>query len=212
MTASRPHLSNTGPQLNELFEASKQDVKVLRQLLKELKRRTTPSARALCKKVENALNTDGLRQSSEQKTQRETKESSPPPQRPPSEQTVQCRNCQTSLRIPVSLKKVVYSCPTCKSEFEASFRDAILQVVWAEPRQPERGNTAMTEADARVLLGVSASADFPTIKAAWRTACQQYHPDKHQGLPERLQRATELEMKRINEAYRLLERVTALDF
>jgi hypothetical protein len=47
MTASRPHLSKTGPQLNELFEASKQDVKVLRQLLKELKRRTTPSARAL---------------------------------------------------------------------------------------------------------------------------------------------------------------------
>jgi DnaJ-domain-containing protein 1 len=107
---------------------------------------------------------------------------------------------------------LVYTCPTCKAEFETSFNDGVVQVIWAETTQPEPGSRPMTEADARELLSVSANADFQAIKAAWRKACQQYHPDKHQGLPERLRRAAEVEMKRINEAYRLLERTTASDF
>ena len=90
---------------------------------------------------------------------------------------------------------VIYSCPTCKAEFETNFKDGVLQVIWAETIQPDSGSEPMTETDARELLGVSASADFQTIKAAWRKASQQYHPDKHQGLPERLRRAAEVEMK-----------------
>gem|GEM_PF-4985651 len=70
----------------------------------------------------------------------------------------------------------------------------------------------MTDALAREVLGVSATADFAAIKAAWRKASQQYHPDKHQGLPERLRKAAESEMKRINEAFRYLEGSTATDF
>lgn len=87
-----------------------------------------------------------------------------------------------------------------------------MHVIWAESIQPESGSEPMNEAAARELLGVSGSADFQAIKAAWRKASQQYHPDKHQGLPERLRKAAEVEMKRINEAYRLLERTTASDF
>jgi DnaJ domain len=211
MTASRPHLSKTGPQLKELFEANQQDPKVLRELLKELKHRTTPSAFTLRKEVETALK-GGRASHSEQKTPGETEAPAPHPPRPPSQQTIQCRRCQTSLRVQVSPNKVVYTCPTCKSEFEASFKDGVLQVIWAETSQPEPGSAPLTEADARQLLSVSVTADFPAIKTAWRKACQQYHPDKHQGLPERLRRAAEVEMKRINEAYRLLERATASNF
>jgi phage FluMu protein Com len=212
MTASRPHLSKSGPQLNELFEANKHDPKILREILRELKHRTTPSALSLRKKVEMALNGGGTSQSSERAAPGETDAPVSPPPRQPSQQTIQCRSCQTSLRVPVSSSMVVYSCPTCKAEFETNFKDGVLQVIWAETIQPDSGSEPMTETDARELLGVSASADFQTIKAAWRKASQQYHPDKHQGLPERLRRAAEVEMKRINEAYRLLERTTASDF
>jgi hypothetical protein len=103
----------------------------------------------------------------------------------------------------VRSQKAAYTCPECRAEFETIFRDGVLQVIWAETTQ--QATETMTEADARKLLSVSAAADFSAIKAAWRKACQEYHPDKHQGLPERLRRAAELEMKRINEAYRLLE-------
>jgi curved DNA-binding protein CbpA len=70
----------------------------------------------------------------------------------------------------------------------------------------------MTDVQAREILGVPPSANFDAIKAAWRKASQQYHPDKHEGLPERLRKAAEAEMKRINEAYRFLEASTASDF
>lgn len=211
MTASRPHLSKTGSQLAQLFEANRQDPKILRELLKELKHRTTPSALTLRKKVETALDGRASPHSTE-RTERGEADAPAQPPRPPSHQTIQCRSCQTGLRVPVSPNKVAYTCPTCQSEFETSFRDGVLQVIWAEASQPEAGITPMSEADAREVLSVSATADFQTIKAAWRKACQQYHPDKHQGLPERLRRAAEVEMKRINEAYRLLERATASDF
>jgi len=211
MTASRPHLSKTGSQLVQLFEDNKRDPKILRELLKELKHRTTPSALTLRKRVETALDGGASNRSTERS---EPSEAGAPAQtpRPPSHQTIPCRSCQTSLRVPVSPNKVAYTCPTCKSEFETSFRDGVLQVIWAEASQAESRITPMSEADARELLSVTATADFQTIKAAWRKACQQYHPDKHQGLPERLRRAAEVEMKRINEAYRLLERATASDF
>ena len=212
MTAKRPHLSKTGTQLNELFEASKQDPKVLRELLKELKHRKTPSASTLRKKVETTLNAGGECQSSERKSSGESEAPAPPPRRPPSQQTIKCRSCQTSLRIPVSSNNLAYTCPTCKAEFETTFKDGVFQVIWAEMTQPEPRSMPLSEANARELLSVSATADFNAIKAAWRKACQQYHPDKHQGLPERLRRAAEAEMKRINEAYRLLERTTASDF
>ena len=125
---------------------------------------------------------------------------------------LQCQACKTSLRVPVRPERAAYTCPTCKAEFETQFSDGVLQVIWAERAQPETDNATMTEAEARRVLSVSADADFSAIKAAWRKASQQYHPDKHQGLPERLRRAAEVEMKRINEAFRLLERTTASDF
>jgi len=212
MAAARPHLSRTGTELSQLFEANKEDPKFLRELLRELKHRTTPSALALRKKVETRLNGGGPDQASARKTQGEANSAAPPPAAPPAQQTIQCRNCQTSLRVPVRSDRVAYTCPTCKVEFETVFRDGVFQVVWAETTQREAASTPMTEAGARELLSVTADADFPTIKAAWRKACQQYHPDKHQGLPERLRKAAEIEMKRINEAYRFLERLTASDF
>ena len=212
MTATRPHLSKTGTQLNELFEASRQDPKVLREVLRELKHRTTPSALALRKKVELALNGGNSERPSETKPGSEAEAPMPPAPPPPSQQTIQCRSCQTVLRVSVRPAKAAYTCPTCKAEFETVFKDGILQVIWAETTPQEAGSAKMTEAEARELLSVSGDANFLVIKAAWRKACQQYHPDKHQSLPERLRRAAEAEMKRINEAYRLLERVTAADF
>jgi hypothetical protein len=208
MTQSRPYLSKTGTQLNELFEASKQNSNVLHDLLKELNHRKTRSALALHKKVEMALNGCGSDHSSERKPRGEAEVHAPPP--PPAQQTIQCRGCQQGLRILVRSQKAAYTCPECRAEFETIFRDGVLQVIWAETTQ--QATETMTEADARKLLSVSAAADFSAIKAAWRKACQEYHPDKHQGLPERLRRAAELEMKRINEAYRLLEGRTASDF
>lgn len=200
MATNRPYLSLSGTQLQELFAQNKQSTKLLKEIVLELKHRTTPSAVALRKKVEAALATL-------------TGEASPNGAALPSHQTINCRHCDTSLRIPVKDGKVTYVCPSCKSDFEVVGAGGILQVTWIELKKAStKPETEMSDALARSLLGVSEQARFPEIKAAWRKASQQYHPDKHQGLPERLKQAAEREMQRINDAYRFLERATADDF
>ena len=77
--------------------------------------------------------------------------------------------------------------------------------------QPTKGEEANLET-ARTILGVASSASFADIKVAWRRLSQQYHPDKHQGLPERLKQAAAIEMQRINLAYQILARESAEEF
>lgn len=215
MASKRPYFSSTGPQLQSLFESNRNDTKVMRDLLAELKHRSTPTANALKREVEEALSAlqsaGSTAGGSHKPKQASTSPPAPPP--PPSHHTLTCRSCSTSLRVPVRPERTAYSCPACKTDFETVFKDGLLQVVWVEAKPSGKDSgPAMTDALAREILGVTASSDFTAIKAAWRKASQQYHPDKHQALPERLRKAAETEMKRINEAFRFLEGNTAADF
>jgi hypothetical protein len=212
MATKRPYFSSTGPQLQDLFESNRQDAKVLRDLLAELKHRSTPTANALKREVEEAL--AAVKTGGSGGGSRRSEPPPPPPSpQPPSHHTLKCKGCGTQLRVPVRPEQTAYSCPTCKASFETVFKNGLLEVVWVETKSNTKDSAAaMTDALAREILGVPLTADFAAIKTAWRKASQQYHPDKHQGLPERLRKAAEAEMKRINEAFRFLEGSTAGDF
>jgi hypothetical protein len=215
MASKRPYFSSTGPQLQSLFEANRTETKVLRDLLAELKHRSTPTATALKRDVEEALASVQASGGSAGTSRRpqQPPPSPAPPEQPPSHHTLTCRGCSTALRVPVRPERTTYNCPTCKTDFETFFKDGLLQVTWVESKSSGKdASFVMTDELAREILGVTASSDFAAIKAAWRRASQQYHPDKHQALPERLRRAAEAEMKRINEAFRFLEGNTAADF
>lgn len=214
MATKRPYLPSTGPQLQDLFETNRQDAKVLRDLLAELKHRSTPTAHALKREVEEALASvkAGGSSGGRRSAQPPPPPPAPPPQ-PPSHHTLRCKGCDTALRVAVRSERTAYSCPTCKTDFETVYKDGLLEVVWVEAKFNMKDSAApMTDALAREVLGVPLTADFAAIKAAWRKASQQYHPDKHEGLPARLHKAAETEMKRINEAFRFLEGSTASDF
>ncbi len=210
MAAKRPYFSSTGAELSSVFESNRQDTKVLRDLLAELRHRSTPTAQSLKREVEEALaavKTGGATGSS-----RKAEAPAAPPL-PPSHHTLNCQSCSTALRVPVRPERTEYRCPTCKADFETVFKDGLLQVVWVKAKPTKNDSAApMNDALARDILGLAQGADFAAIKAAWRKASQQYHPDMHQGLPERLRKAAETEMQRINEAYRFLEGSTATDF
>jgi DnaJ-domain-containing protein 1 len=62
-------------------------------------------------------------------------------------------------------------------------------------------NTTFKQKDYHKILGVDKSADFPTIKKAYRTLMKEYHPDKLQSLPEEDRLKSEEKSKEINEAY-----------
>jgi hypothetical protein len=55
MAIKRPHFSATGPQLQKLFEDNKLDTKVLREIMAELKHRSTLKAQTLRKEIESDL-------------------------------------------------------------------------------------------------------------------------------------------------------------
>lgn len=204
MATNRPYLKKSGAELADIFERSRANANDLRELLKELQHRATPSASILRRKVEVTIR---------EITEATNGPSSGGNKEGPSHHSLECRQCHTNLRIPSRQGAVVYTCPSCKAEFEVSLLNEVLQVTWVEKvKAGSASNEPLSESTARSILGVSASADFSEIKNAWRKASQQYHPDKHQGLPERLRAAAEIEMKRINEAYRFLERLTCDDF
>lgn len=211
MARKRPYFSKSGQQLQALFEANRHDPRVLRELIAELKHRSTRSAQALLEQVEQTLARTRTRV--RQARQQSDAQAGAAASAPPTHETFPCRSCHRTLRVPVLAERTERRCPTCKAEFETFFKEGVLHVVWVETAvEAPPDHLEMTESLAREILGVSPDADFATIKAAWRKASQQYHPDKHQELPERLRRAAEAEMKRINEAYRLLEAATASEF
>lgn len=209
MATNRPHFRKTVLQLQEVFDSNRSNVSVLQQLIGELSHRNTTAAQELRRTVEAALagTADG-RAGRDAGTQSEAPREPPRP----AQQTIDCRGCRTSLNVPMQEGRASFSCPACKAQFETHLKNGVFQVVWTEVAPKVDEVEEMTGDIARRILGVSRDEGFEAVKAAWRKACQQYHPDKHQGLPERLRQAAEIEMKRINDAYRLLERTTASDF
>src|SRR5205823_3346685 len=54
------------------------------------------------------------------------------------------------------------------------------------------------------LLGVAPDASFDTLKRAFHTFAESFHPDVHAGRPAAQREAIALIFKRANEAYRVL--------
>lgn len=209
MPPTRPYIQKSAKELEALFEASKSDLATIKRILAELKHRKTPSAHALRDKVEKHIKATAGQSEAEKPT--EQPKAPPQPQRPENHIVV-CKGCQTKIRIPLKEESLVYRCPKCKISFEAEYRAGVMEIVFLKDEpQPTKGEE-VTLQTARTILGVAASASFADIKVAWRRLSQQYHPDKHQGLPERLKQAAAIEMQRINLAYQLLARESAEEF
>lgn len=209
MPPTRPYIQKSAKELEALFETSKTDIATIKRILAELKHRKTPSAHALRDKVEKHLMATTGRQEGEKSTK--PPKTWPEPEKPVNH-IVECKGCRTKIRIPVKEVSIVYRCPKCQISFEAEYMAGLMEIVFLKDEpQPTKGEEVTIEI-ARTILGVSAVASFADIKAAWRKLSQQYHPDKHQGLPERLKQAAAIEMQRINMAYQLLARESAEEF
>jgi hypothetical protein len=208
MSTIRPYSQKSAKELEALFEVVKADLPTLKLILAELKLRTTPSARALRNKVEKHLQTTGKRK----ETDKSARAAEPSDPEKPIYHTLDCKGCNTKIRIPIRDDCVIYRCPKCQLSFEAECRVGVVEIVFLLEESAALDQGLITEETARSILGVPGNAPFSDIKAAWRRLCQQYHPDKHQGLPERLRKAAEVEVGRINEAYRILARVSAEEF
>jgi len=55
------------------------------------------------------------------------------------------------------------------------------------------------------ILGISPSATTAEIKEAYRNKAKDYHPDKLMGIPDAVRKLAEEELKKINQAYNILD-------
>jgi DnaJ domain len=209
MTA-RPYFNKSSKELSDLFEQNQSDLRVVSKIYEELKHRKTPTAVSLRNELERFITEGGS-------TGPEQQQPPKPSPRQETEHFVSCKHCDTRMRIPRKEMRISYRCPNCKALFEVAFVGEVIEVVFvreeaSDKQEAESASSNVTADNAHEILGVSKDATFAEIKASWRKLSQQYHPDKHQGLPERLRKASEKEMEKINQAYSILSRVSAQDF
>lgn len=202
---ARPYIQKTIVELQELFEANKDNFAELKKLSVELKHRKVPKAVALAKKVSDALNgtTD-----KEPKKAPETAQQSAQTQ--PEYSVIDCQGCGQKLRIKLGLESREYSCPSCKSKFHASFYGGVLSVVFVKSEDIDTGfeseDVPLTLHAAYSLFEADATSPWESIEFTRRRLIQQYHPDKVAALGPKLQVVAEAEVKRINVAYNMLRK------
>lgn len=97
-------------------------------------------------------------------------------------------------------------------ELEERMANAAKRANTARPSQPPPRSSApprATHADkvarAYSALELPAGSDFATVKQQYRKLMRKYHPDHHNGSPEKEKAAHELTQK-LTEAYKLLEK------
>jgi len=208
--ATRPYFSYTGSELSALFEKSKTDKALVNTIYAELKHRKTPSAVALREKIDKFLK--------EGKSGNSSKGGTSQSEREDHDHLVTCKICNTRMRVPKKEARISYRCPGCKALFEVDIVGSLIEVTFFR----EETNTEEDHDDdqscnfsvdrAYEILGLKPGTEYSEIKAAWRKLSQQYHPDKHQGLPDRLRLAAESEMAKINLAFKLLSKLSAEEF
>lgn len=193
---SRPYIQKTIVDLQQIFEASKDNPAELKKLATELAHRKVPKAVALAKKVADVLK--GA------KPEDPGKGSEPPPMEDP---VVECQGCGQRLRIKLSTESREFSCPSCKANFHASFSGGVLSVVFVKDNgnSETRGDDEpITVRDAYKLFEADESTPWEQIELARRRLIQQYHPDKVAALGPKLRTVAEAEGKRINVAFAIL--------
>lgn len=199
LASTHNYFSASDAQLRSVIEANLDNSLILREVLEELRFRSTTLAKALKREIEKNLTLNPHRTTIKKIALPPLTESKKP-------HTLVCQQCKSHILVHVQTQTTKYQCPICQSNFEACFKDNVVEIVW---RQSHRGHedaeVYMTEALALEILGLNAACHLADIKEAWRKASQQYHPDKHQGLPMRLRQAAEYEIKRINAACHFLE-------
>jgi len=192
---SRPYIQKTIIDLQQIFEASKDNPAELKKLAAELSYRKVPKAVALAKKVANVLKGG---EPEEPGTGSESSSKDVP--------IVECQGCGQLLRIKLSLEAREFSCPSCKAKFYASFSGGVHSVVFVKEsgRSEPSDDVPLTVEDAYKLFEANESTPWEQIELARRRLIQQYHPDKVAALGQKLRAVAEAEGKRINVAYAIL--------
>lgn len=129
----------------------------------------------------------------------------------PTHAIVSCSRCNARLRFVYNKAKTLATCPKCDQDFDVEWQGMACVIQPRALRQTQKPVEAssgpLTLAQAYTAVGATSSEKWnPVVKQKCRSLMQQLHPDKSASAPAAVQKLAEREFKRVNEAYRLLER------
>ena len=211
--AVRPYIQKTIVELQAIFEDNKSNRIELKKLAAELSHRKVPKGVALAKKIKDSLSDAN---SEEYKEFKEPQKTSEPRQeqssKQPDDPIIDCQVCGQKLRINLSTESREFNCPSCKANFNASFSNGVLSVVFVNKstKGTETEDLPINLKEAYKLFGADESSPWEMIELSRRRLIQQYHPDKVAALGPKLRAVAELEGKRINLSYALLRQAKGL--
>ncbi len=205
--ASRPYIQKTIVNLQELFEASRDNPVELKKLATELSHRKVPKAVALTKKVSDALKGAPSKFDEPPGKASRTLGSAPPAEY----SVIDCQGCRERLPIKLDKETREFNCPNCKANYHASISGGVLSVVFmktqkgkAEPAPSKDGLISLK--NAYRIFEADENKEWELIELARRSLIQQYHPDKIAALSEKHRAVAELEVKRIKAAYDVIRK------
>lgn len=199
MKTKRPFINLGIKELQDMFDSSILDRKILNQLSRELANRSTSKAKSLRIKVKAAL--DDI----ENEKATTTSEADFPPN---SKIVFSCHTCQTKIRLNNDTANGTFRCATCKSLYKISNKDNLVEIIFqgqSPSDTPENKTHYMSIKDAYQILGCSPGDSLNTIKEKKRILIQQYHPDKVSQLGSKLKDLALIEAQNINKAFDLIK-------
>lgn len=125
--------------------------------------------------------------------------------------TLPCPTCQVKLRLNLPINNSNGRCGKCKAKFVIKSDNTggiWLEAIYEQDSQSSNKNSSSSTleiADALSLLGLQQGATKNEIKIAYRKKVSEYHPDKVQGLGEKIQKIALEETQKLNKAVEILK-------
>ncbi len=119
--------------------------------------------------------------------------------------TMACPSCSKLLRLKLPIKSSYGKCGACQSRFVIKGDNQ--GKIWLESAPIDNKSEVNKDiTEALTLLGLNGKPTREQIKSAYRKKISEYHPDKVNGLGDKLKALAEEESKRINLAIEVLKK------
>lgn len=120
---------------------------------------------------------------------------------------IACPACHSTRAVTFTYQEKSWKCHGCGNEGRGFIGPTGIEVHWDDVASGSPESQDMPRDLAYSILGVSASVSAAELKKAYRKAAGKCHPDRHAHLPEEMRRTAEGEMKRVNLAYEVLQKI-----
>jgi len=123
-------------------------------------------------------------------------------------QIIRCPSCKKKIKVKLPLRAKIAKCVACSSSFSLIMDkngNVKAENVSTDSRTEANTNYGTSVSDYFKILGVESTATPQEVRMAYKRKIREYHPDRVEGLGDKLKETADEESKAINIAYTALK-------